>query len=85
MQMPEPVAHLAVSAADDSVYLPKLNARHFPSKDSKPLFTEEQLKQAMRDLLEEAAKRFEDLNLYGTKTADTKGVAVILRAMKEKP
>lgn len=33
--------------------------------------------------LEEAAKRFDDLNLYGTKTADTKGVAVILRNLKE--
>jgi hypothetical protein len=58
MKMPEPVAHLTVSAVDDSVYLPKLNARHFPSKDSKPLFAEDQLKQYGRDLLEAAINSY---------------------------
>jgi hypothetical protein len=50
-------------------------------------FTPEQIeslvKRVRNEALDEAAKRFEDLSLYGTKTADTKGVAVILRNLKD--
>lgn len=58
-----------------------------PLEDDSPLYTADQLAAAVlaarNAALEEAAFRFEDLHLYGTKTADTKGCAAIIRNMKE--
>jgi hypothetical protein len=86
MKMPEPVAHLTVSAVDDSVYLPKLTARYFPRKDSKPVFTEEQLKQALIDLLEAAAVECEaeDVAPTDSPTGVQECIAAAIRSMKEK-
>ncbi len=81
MKMPEPVAHLSIFAVDDVAYLPKLRAHHFPSKDSKPLFTEEQLKQYGRDLLEEAAKKCDAL--YFNLNAGPDTCAKAIRKLKE--
>ena len=60
--------------------------RHYPDRPTHT-FTAGQLELytalVRNAALEQAAKRFDDLNLYGTKAADTQGVAVILRNLKE--